>query len=174
MSLYHGLYFFLSIGLSLWFHAPTGKGKHTMATNWQALNALSASAKQFHQAAATAVEVLQEAEARIHQATAALTTESQAKDQAYLERNVLVAFLARAFPSGLRLTKIEGWDPDWQHCVYIDLPTGQVSFHYHDRDAHLFDGLPAYTKPWDGHDKVTALQRIQDAFGYNYANLIGN
>ena len=72
------------------------------------------------------------------------------KDDAYLERNRLVAVLAKLFPSGIKKTNIEGWSPDWHGCVYIDLPCGQVSWHYHDSHAFLFDGLPAYEGEWDG------------------------
>jgi len=79
---------------------------------------------------------------------------------AYRERNQVVAALARLFPSGLARTDIPGWEPEWHGCVYIDLPTGQVSWHYHDDDAHLFNGLPAYTKPWDGHDTPEKYRRL--------------
>jgi hypothetical protein len=82
------------------------------------------------------------------------------KDEAYRQRNVLVAALARLFPSGIRKTNIEDWSPDWHGCVYIDLPSGQISYHYHDSQAHLFADLPPYTKPWDGHDKATVEQRL--------------
>lgn len=82
------------------------------------------------------------------------------KDQAYLERNYVVAALARAFPSGTRETEIEGWNPEWNGCVYIDLPSGQISYHYHSSQAHLFEDLPAYSKPWDGHDKDTVHTRL--------------
>jgi hypothetical protein len=82
------------------------------------------------------------------------------KDAAYEERNKVVAALARRFPSGVARTAIEGWSEDWHGCVYIDLPTGQVSWHFHDSQAHLFDGLPAYTKPWDGHDTPEKYRRL--------------
>lgn len=82
------------------------------------------------------------------------------KDEAYRQRNVLVAALARLYPSGTRKTNIEGWSEDWHGCVYIDLPAGQVSYHYHDSQAHLFAGLPPYEKPWDGHDKEEAERRL--------------
>lgn len=84
------------------------------------------------------------------------------KDGAYHERNILVAALARLFPSGLRPTAIEGWNPEWHGCVYIDLPSGQISYHFHDREAPLFEGLPPYTKDWDGHDKDAVHQRLAD------------
>ena len=82
------------------------------------------------------------------------------KDAAYEERNKVVAALAKLFPSGIARTAIEGWSDDWHGCVYIDLPTGQVSWHFHDSQAHLFDGLPPYTKPWDGHDTPEKYRRL--------------
>ncbi len=83
-----------------------------------------------------------------------------AKDEAYHERNQVVAALARLFPSGIARTNIPGWEPEWHGCVYIDLPTGQVSWHYHDREASLFADLPPYGKPWDGHDTPEKYRRL--------------
>ena len=82
------------------------------------------------------------------------------KDAAYLERNQVVAALARVFPSGIARTAIEGWSEDWHGCVYIDLPTGQVSWHYHDSQAYLFEGLPPYAGAWDGHDTPEKYRRL--------------
>lgn len=81
-------------------------------------------------------------------------------DAAYAERNQLVAVLARLYPSGTKRTAIEGWDPEWHGCVYIDLPTGQASWHYHDREAYLFEGLPLYEGEWDGHTTEEKYRRI--------------
>lgn len=81
-------------------------------------------------------------------------------DEAYFERNQLVALLARLFPSGIKKTTIEGWDPEWHNCVYIDLPTGQASWHYHDRETNLFCGLPPYEGEWDGHTTEEKYERI--------------
>jgi len=85
-----------------------------------------------------------------------------AKDGAYSERNQLVAFLTRLFPSGTRRTSIEGWDAEWNGCVYIDTPKGQLSWHYHDSQAHLFKWLPAYEKPWDGHTTEEKYARLAE------------
>jgi hypothetical protein len=81
------------------------------------------------------------------------------KDNAYAERNRVVAVLARLFPSGIKRTAIEGWDPEWNGCVFIDLPTGQASWHYHDSQADLFASLPPYEGKWDGH---TTDQKYSD------------
>lgn len=82
------------------------------------------------------------------------------KDAAYLERNQVVAALAKCFPSGVARTAIEGWSDDWHGCVYIDLPTGQVSWHFHDSHAYLFAGLPPYRGAWDGHDTPEKYNRL--------------
>lgn len=82
------------------------------------------------------------------------------RDNAYTERNRLVALLARIYPSGIRKTAIDGWDRCWHNCVFVDTPAGQMSWHYHDQDADLFAGLPPYTKPWDGHTTPEKYQRL--------------
>lgn len=78
----------------------------------------------------------------------------------YTQRSLLVSALARCFPSGIRDTAIEGWDPEWHGCCYIDLPQGQVSFHYHRRDAKYFLSIPPYGKEWDGHSTKRAHDRL--------------
>lgn len=87
-------------------------------------------------------------------------TETEEKDEAYRQRNYLVAALTKLFPSGIRPTKIAGWDPEWDGCVYIDLPSGQVSYHYHSSQAFLFDHLPKYYNAYDGHDKEIVHNRL--------------
>ncbi len=82
------------------------------------------------------------------------------KDAAYLERNQVVAALSKCFPSGVARTAIEGWSEDWHGCVYIDLPTGQVSWHFHDSQAHLFAHLPPYRGTWDGHTTELKYERV--------------
>ncbi|MDT8998376.1 hypothetical protein RQP53_03690 [Paucibacter sp. APW11] len=99
-----------------------------------------------------------------HAAVDALLFEFQAQeartDAAYKERNQVVAALARCFPSGIAQTPIEGWAPEWCNCVYIDLPTGQASWHFHTREAHLFAGLPNYPGQWDGHTTEEKYERL--------------
>lgn len=92
----------------------------------------------------------------------------EAKDGAYLERNRCVALIARmalamGLRAGLARTAIEGWSDDWHGCVYINLPTGQCSWHFHDSQAYLFDGLPAYAGQWDGHTTPQKYERVDAA-----------
>lgn len=99
--------------------------------------------------------------------------EKRMSDQAYFERNCLVAALSRLFYSGTKRTDIPGWEEEWKNCVYIDLPTGQVSFHYHDEQKSLFSALPEYTKEWDGHTKDEAMQRIMDVANWHDVCMCG-
>lgn len=87
------------------------------------------------------------------------------KDEAYLERNQCVALIARmaialGYRAGTARTAIDGWSNDWHGCVYIDLPAGQVSWHYHDSQTHLFEWLPPYRGNWDGHDTPEKYRRV--------------
>jgi hypothetical protein len=81
----------------------------------------------------------------------------------YTERNHLVALLSTLYPSGRAKTAIEGWDEAWHGCVFIDFPWGQASWHYHESEAYLFEHLPPYTKPWDGHTTEQKYTAIRDA-----------
>ncbi len=84
-----------------------------------------------------------------------------AKNQAYWERNRLVYLLACMFPSGTGRTDIEGWGPEWHNCVYIDLPTGQVSWHIHDSELEAFELIiMPYKGYWDGHTTEQKYQRL--------------
>ena len=83
-----------------------------------------------------------------------------ARDAVYTERNRLVAFIASIYPSGVKKTAIPGWDEAWHNCVYIDLPVGQASWHYHNDEAHLFAHLPPYESEWDGHTTEEKYERI--------------
>lgn len=91
-----------------------------------------------------------------------------AKDEAYTERNKTVAGLAHlALGLGLKaglgkhVTKEgEEWDADWMNIVFIDLPSGQVSWHIHDSELERFGFLPRYEGKWDGHTTAEKYMRV--------------
>jgi hypothetical protein len=99
-------------------------------------------------------------------------------DDVYNERNRVVAVFARlalaqGWRAGLSVTAIEGWDPAWHNCVYIETPEGQLSWHFHDREAHLFAGLPYYAGTWDGHstdEKYARMERFAHRADNEYAH----
>lgn len=89
------------------------------------------------------------------------------RDAAYTERNRLVAALARLIASGggrawlgEHAESDPGWDPEWRTIVFIEGPTGQLSWHLHDSDVSLFDGLPRGPNSWDGHTTPEKYERV--------------
>ncbi len=86
-----------------------------------------------------------------------------ARSAAYDERSRLVAALARLFPSGVQRTEIGDTDREWHGCVYIDLPTGQASWHFQGDQAEYFRDLPTYEASWDGHTTAEKYERLAGA-----------
>lgn len=73
-------------------------------------------------------------------------------DQDYDQRYPLV-WLALAYATQLGFAagvRIDSEVPDWP-CVYIELPTGQVSWH-----------MPAHGQEWDQHDTATKYARCRE------------
>lgn len=94
----------------------------------------------------------------------ALAQQTLAKNQAYTERNTLVAALSKLFPASLephQQKEGEVWDPKWAWVCIIDLPTGQASWHIQTDELHLFDHLPRNAgRAWDGHDTPEKYRRL--------------
>lgn len=86
-----------------------------------------------------------------------------AKAVAYDERSRLVAALARLFPSGVQRTEIGDAGGESHGCVYIDLPTGQASWHFQGDQAKYFRDLPPYEGEWDGHTTEQKYERLSAA-----------
>lgn len=85
------------------------------------------------------------------------------KDNAYAERNNLVAALARLFPSSLERhpDEDETWEDDWRWIVFINLPTGQASWHIHDSELEKFSTIPRFRGwQWDGHTTEQKYERL--------------
>ena len=75
--------------------------------------------------------------------------------RAYSERTAAAVGMARfalmcGFAAGIGKDGNEHWDDEWRVVLYIDTPTGQVSWHIAPEDQHLLSGLPAYEGVWDG------------------------
>ena len=77
-------------------------------------------------------------------------------EQVYAERNCCAIALAKiaskcGLNAGRGMDDNENHDPEWRHVVYIEMPGGeQVSYHINPQQVHLLEGLPEYTKSWDG------------------------
>lgn len=83
----------------------------------------------------------------------------------YRERARLVAFLAAQYPS----VQVPGGDPEWPDytLVFVDLLTGQTSWHIAPDDVDLFghvavDTEADGTKRWDGHNTEEKHRRLEE------------
>lgn len=88
------------------------------------------------------------------------------KDGAYSERNQTVIALAHMARMGgcrvgVREHEGEDWDDDWRAILFIDLPTGQASWHFHDSERPLLAAFPAYPDEWDGHTTNEKYDRLR-------------
>lgn len=84
-------------------------------------------------------------------------------DNAYSERNKLVAFLSRLYPSYLAKHEVEdtSWDDDWRNIVVVESLKGQLSWHIHDTELSLFEHLEYNENyKWDGHTTEEKYARL--------------
>lgn len=84
------------------------------------------------------------------------------KETAYTERAKLVALLTRLFPAYIAQhdSNDASWDREWLTIVFVQLPTGQASWHIHLNDIPLFDHLKDGENNWDGHKTEEKYQRV--------------
>jgi hypothetical protein len=101
---------------------------------------------------------------------------SAQKNTAYQERNLLVALTAKMASElgckvGLGYHEGEDWDDEWRFIIFIDLPTGQASWHIHDSEIPLFSNLRNYVGFWDGHSTALKNERIKAALDADFLGL---
>jgi hypothetical protein len=89
---------------------------------------------------------------------AAATDAQPAINAAYRERAHLVAHLAAQYPSSIGTDPAE---PEYR-VVYVQLPTGQVSWHVSRDDSDLISFLLPDGTKWDGHDTDEKYRRLDD------------
>lgn len=110
-----------------------------------------------------------------------LEKEKASKDNAYSERNNLVAFLSRLYPSHLCRHSEEDktWEDDWRWIVCIHSPQGQLTWHLHDSDIYKFRHLVKVEDHWDGHTteekykRLAVLSALEPEDGSEYRKVFG-
>lgn len=86
------------------------------------------------------------------------------KDLAYWERNQLVLYLTRIYPSWIEKhpSNDTKWENDWRNIIFINFPEGLFSWHIHDNEMKYFDHLTFREgDSWDGKttkEKYEALR----------------
>ncbi len=90
-----------------------------------------------------------------------------AKNMAYAERQKMVAALTYIFPSHMKRHPDSDttWENDWRNIVCIHGPAGQMTWHIHDSECHLFGHLNHKPDPfadceYDGHTTEEKYRRL--------------
>jgi hypothetical protein len=83
----------------------------------------------------------------------------------YKERNLCVALIADmalelGLTVGIKNHQGEEWEDDWRNVLFIELPTGQVSWHIHTSEMVNFLQIPKYEGIWDNHTTEEKYKRI--------------
>ena len=85
-----------------------------------------------------------------------MTSCESTPEEAYHDRNLAIQAAAMmAEKLGYRVGVKD--DPEWP-ILYIDLPTGQVSWHL--PSSELVRNFPSYIGEWDRHDVMEKRRRI--------------
>lgn len=95
-----------------------------------------------------------------------LDAERKSKDRAYTERNRLVAFISKLYPShrARHPALDEAWEDDWRWIICIHAPFGQLTWHIHDSHLPMFEHLETKLGDWDGHTTEEKYRRLDYAF----------
>ncbi len=104
----------------------------------------------------------------LREKTARIDELVQQKDMAYSERDRCVAAIAALAVRlnwsvwlGRHEASDKSWDHDWRTIVFMNLPSGQVSWHIHDSELPWFDFVPMIPeRPWDGHTTQQKYARL--------------
>lgn len=107
------------------------------------------------------------------------------KNQAYKERNLLVAFLSKIFPSHLSRHEANdiSWDDEWRWIVCVHAPSAQMTWHIHDSEYPNFVHLAHssvvdidneknvfFANDWDGHTTEEKYERLKQLGDKMYAD----
>ncbi len=87
-------------------------------------------------------------------------------DAVYKECDLCIALLVQyaqwfGHRIGIKEHVGDDWDDEWRNVVFIDLPTGQVSWHLHKDELVNFPGVEPYPGEWDGHTSAEKYERIR-------------
>jgi len=95
-----------------------------------------------------------------------LDQEREMRNKVYTERNLCVALIASyaqwfGHKVGIKEHMGDDWEDDWRNVLFIDLPTGQVSWHLHKDELVNFPDIGPYAGEYDGHTTEEKYKRIQ-------------
>lgn len=85
------------------------------------------------------------------------------KDLAYWERNQLVRYLSKLFPSWLERHPSDDveWEDDWRNIVFIQFPETLACWHIHDFEFDYFNHLEFHEgNSWDGSSLQMKYEKL--------------
>lgn len=94
------------------------------------------------------------------------------KRRIYEERSRLIALISKMFPNS-SIEKDDNRDDEFSNVVYIELPTGQVSWHIRESEKDLFKHLERKGTKWDGHSTQEKYERIEACIMMQACNRCG-
>lgn len=86
------------------------------------------------------------------------------RDQAYWERNQLLALLTHEYVSWLEKhpESDKEWEDEWRNIVFISFPVGDYSWHIHDSEIKYFSHLEFKEgNSWDGSSTQEKYNKIR-------------
>ena len=90
----------------------------------------------------------------------------EAKNNAYWERNQLVAYIASQYEAHMvrHPEDDKEWEDDWRWIICVHTPQGQLSWHIHDDEVPYFGWLEVEPdgEHWDGHTTEEKYDRITE------------
>lgn len=108
----------------------------------------------------------------IDQANQTIENLIKIKDNAYKERNIVLAAFAwmihnskSEIPACVYLSRHpdsdESWEDDWRNILVIEVYNKhQLTWHLQDEEMHLFSGLPQKSYVWDGHTTAAKYAKL--------------
>lgn len=100
---------------------------------------------------------------------ATIEEERSSRDNAYWERNQLVALVSKLYPSHLARHPDSDttWEDDWRTIICVHSPAGQLTWHIHDNHRKYFEHLNKKSEQfadckWDGHTTQQKYRRIRN------------
>ena len=100
--------------------------------------------------------------------------ELKGRDLAYWERNQLILYLTKLFPSWLERHPSEDieWEDDWRNIVFIETPEGICCWHFHDFEYDYFSHLKFREgNSWDGSSTFQKYDKLRTRGFYNTHSL---
>lgn len=93
-----------------------------------------------------------------------MTKKRSQKDQAYWERNQLVAYISKQYSSWIEKHPEEDvyWEEEWRNIVFIQFPSGLMCWHIHDSELEYFTHLEFREgNSWDGSTVEEKYEKIR-------------